>query len=269
MLEHNAYCDGQREEDPDGFFFDGTRAEYDSDCDGDPFANGYLTEDELEFGEDYAPAPYLPGRVVDQIYFLYSVRGYSVKALCAKYRLGSEKVSAIINLKHSEPDMIASGRYTTKVDKVMAQLYDGKFKDEATGASPFENWGPDFDAGVNYTVLRDDQMPDDVTPVRRVVGNVLRIGHHLPRLPVPAKASRLHDSKFVFRSISGRRNNAARAIPLVTSDMDGTLRPATNLEALYRSWETRHWSAADIKGRAGLPFADADAHKPARFRVAP
>ena len=48
IIEHSAYCDGQREEDDDGFFFDNTRPEYDSDCDGDPFSNGYLTEDEYE-----------------------------------------------------------------------------------------------------------------------------------------------------------------------------------------------------------------------------
>ena len=34
-IEHAAYCDGQREEDDDGFFFDNSRPEYDSDCDGD------------------------------------------------------------------------------------------------------------------------------------------------------------------------------------------------------------------------------------------
>lgn len=97
IIEHAAYCDGQREEDEDGFFFDNTRAAYDSDCDGvcqrlvaadttidpgqrafgcwppgqfssspawllpsvifflagDPFTNGYLTEDEYEFPESY------------------------------------------------------------------------------------------------------------------------------------------------------------------------------------------------------------------------
>ena len=37
VMEHAAYCDGQREEDEEGFFFDNTRPEYDSDCDGDPF----------------------------------------------------------------------------------------------------------------------------------------------------------------------------------------------------------------------------------------
>jgi hypothetical protein len=268
ILEHNAYCDGQREEDPDGWFFDGTKAEYDSDCDGDPFANGYLTEDELEFSEDYTPAPYVPGRIVDQIYFLYSVRGYSIKALCSKYRLSSEKISAIINLKFTEPEMVASGRFTTKVDKVLQQLYDDKFLNP-DGSSPHENWKPDFDQGVNYNILQDDQIPDDVVPKKREVGNVLRLGHYLPKVAPPKKAERVHDSKFVFLGVSGRRNNKTRGRPMIVSDFNGDLRPASNRESLYRSWETRHWTVDAVKGKAGMPFADEDADKPAKYYLAP
>lgn len=87
LLEHAAYCDGQREEDEDGFFFDMTRPEYDSECDGDPFSACYLTEDELEFPAEYVPSGYVPARINDQIYFLHAVRGYTVTRLCTKYRL--------------------------------------------------------------------------------------------------------------------------------------------------------------------------------------
>ena len=98
-LEHSAYCDGQREEDPEGFFFDNTRPEYDSDADADPFANNYLTEDELEFREDYAPAPYIPGRVMDAIWFAFSVKKVPIARLVSEFGLPTHRISAIINLK--------------------------------------------------------------------------------------------------------------------------------------------------------------------------
>lgn len=258
ILEHNAYCDGQREEDPDGFFFDQTRPEYDSDCDGDPFSNGYLTEDELEFNDEYQVQPYIPARVYDQIYFLYSVRGYSIKQLCSKYRLGSERVSAIIHLKQTEPEMVATGRFTTKLDAAMCDLYGtnvhfaakpklpGADNTAAANASETaENWKPDFDQGVGYNLLQDDQMPDDVMPIRRTVGNVLRVGHHLPRIPPPAKAARLHDSKFVFRDISGKRAAKPSRGGLIVSDYDGSIRMPTPTEVTYRSWQPRH---TDLEG---------------------
>lgn len=55
ILEHSAYCNKVREADGDGFLFDGTVAPGESECDEDPFTNGYLTEDELVFDEDYVP----------------------------------------------------------------------------------------------------------------------------------------------------------------------------------------------------------------------
>lgn len=74
VFEHMAYCDAQREEDEEGFFFDNTRPEYDSDMDADPFAANYLTEDEFEFPEEYQPAPYIPGRIMDAIWYAHSVK---------------------------------------------------------------------------------------------------------------------------------------------------------------------------------------------------
>lgn len=99
ILEHAAYCDGQREEHPEGFFFDNTRPAYDSDCDGDPFAASYLTEDEIEFPEEYAPSPYIPGRVMDAMWYLYTVKGWPIARIADKYALQTARVSAILNLK--------------------------------------------------------------------------------------------------------------------------------------------------------------------------
>lgn len=55
ILEHDAYCNKVREANPDGFLFDHTVAPGESDCEEDPFANGYLTEDEIMFPEGYTP----------------------------------------------------------------------------------------------------------------------------------------------------------------------------------------------------------------------
>jgi hypothetical protein len=99
ILEHAAYCDGQREEHPEGFFFDNTRPEYDSDCDGDPFAASYLTEDEIEFPDNYTPSPYIPGRVMDAMWYLYTAKRWPIGRIADKYALSTARVSALLNLK--------------------------------------------------------------------------------------------------------------------------------------------------------------------------
>lgn len=273
ILEHSAYCDGQREEDPDGFFFDETRAEYDSDCDGDPFSNGYLTEDEIEFTEDYVPGPYIPGRIVDQIWFLFSVRGYSVHQLSNRYRIASERVSAIIALKKTEPEMIATGRYSAAIDQHFVELYgEGEWKAQAGSQ---ENWAPDYDMGVNYNILRDDQMPDDVYPIIRRGGHVLRKGHVLPKLPQPARDDRLHKSRFAFTDTSAKAKNGmyGKALKIRVSDYNGEVRPASNMEALYRPTQSRYWGVEREKGPNGLPFKEEDAtapvHGPKGFIIPP
>lgn len=274
ILEHNAYCDGQREEDPDGFFFDDTRAEYDSDCDGDPFSNGYLTEDEMEFPEEYQPAPYLPNRIVEQIWFLYSMRGYTVQQLSNRYRVTTEKVSAILALKKTEPEMIAAGMYSNVLEQYLLQIYggDGPWAKEA---SRTENFGPDFDIGVNYNIMQDDQMPDDCYPVIRRGGNILRRGHVLPRIAQPPVSERLHKSKYAFMDVSGDRKNHryGKKLKLRMSDYDGTIRPATNKDLLYRSYEGRYWTMELEKGKNGMPYKDEDAIAPAHgdkgYRIPP
>jgi hypothetical protein len=268
IMEHSIYCNGQREEDADGFFFDYTVPEYDSDCDGDPFSNGYLTEDEMEFDEDYQPDPYIPAKVATNIYFLYTARGYTIKQLSVRYRLSSERVCAMIMVKHREPEMIATGRINRDIDAVLIKLYGTKFAPE-NRFEPSENWRPDFDQGVQATFLADDQMPDDVMPIRRTVGSVLRNRHHFKKVTPPRKDARVHDSKFVFKNISGRVKDKTRPRPMIISDFDGRVRPASNMESLYRSWETRYWTLDEAKGRTGLPFKEEDAHKPADYRLVP
>ena len=97
-------------------------------------------------------------------------------------------------------------------------------------------------------------------------GNILRMGHHLPRLPLVAKADRAaFDSKFVFRDISGRGKVQGKVFnPLITADYDGTTRLATNRETLYRSWEVRYWGITKSSKRSAnlWPFSDEDADKP-------
>lgn len=286
VLEHAAYCDGQREEDPDGFFFDGVVPEYDSECEGDPFSNGYLTEDELEFDESYAPAPFLPGRVADQIHFLATVRRWPMQRLCAAFHISSERVSAVLALKATEAPLVAAGMYTTRVDDMLDQMYGDRFKkpgnassrasrlsrDRDAGAGPAggeDNWRPDFDLGVNYELLKDAQRPDDVYPRTRTHGTALRMGHRLVHRAPPPRKERVHASRFVFLSTSGRSNDKRAGRPMTVAEWDGRVHPATNTDAIYRSWETRYWRLEDAKGSTGMPFADDEADKPASYRVAP
>jgi hypothetical protein len=99
MLEHETYCDIQREAHQEGFFFDNTRPEFDSDEEGDPFANAYLTEDEFEFPEEYKPSPYVPGRVMDAIWYAYTTKKVPIPLLVEQFAMPTHKISAIINLK--------------------------------------------------------------------------------------------------------------------------------------------------------------------------
>lgn len=276
LLEHSAYCDGQREEEPEGFFFDNTRPEYDSDCDGDPFSNNYLTEDEYEFPAEYSPAPYIPGRVMDAIWFAYSVKKTPIARLVEQFGMPTHRLTAIINLKATEPAMKASGRYDERIDAQLSDLYANRFgspgHSEDRMPLPARGYSEPLDLGPKGTMLHDDVEPDEALPPTARArsgsgpGTVLRIGHHgLPRVAAPAKAARVHDSKFVFRDISGRaRNNAKLLNPLVTADFDGSARLASNRETLYRSWETRYWTPARASPASskGWPFADAEEDKP-------
>ena len=171
--------------------------------------------------------------------------------------------------------MRASGRYDERLDAQLTDLYSGRFGSPiakpklsaaeaaaeaaaAASAAPYSE--AKQEAGNSYNLLRDDEDPDAVMPLRAApVGNALRVGHSLPRLPLPPKAARAHDSKFVFRDVSGRGRLGARA-PLVVGDVDGAVRLASNKETLYRSWHTRYWSLAETSkdSTKGWPFADAE-----------
>jgi hypothetical protein len=76
----------------------------------------------------------------------------------------------------------------------------------------------------------------------------------------------------MFRDISGRGSDAAKRNPVLASDYDGSVRFASNIESLYRSWGPRRWTVdkVDRGSTKGRPFADADEHKgPAKWRIAP
>jgi hypothetical protein len=120
--------------------------------------------------------------------------------------------------------------------------------------------------GNSAALLHDDDALDHAMPPRETWrGTQLRQAHKLPTLRAPPRTQRpVHDSKMVFRDISGRGGQHGRLLnPLLVSDYDGACRPATNRETLYRSWVGRYWSIAKAHpGSARMwPFADKDADK--------
>ncbi len=157
--------------------------------------------------------------------------------------------------------------YDEGADAQMEELYRGRFGSRRASSHGQTDWS----VGPQATLLPDDQMPDDVMPKMTRAANLgaLRVGHGLARLPVPPPSSRTHGSKFVFRDISGPRPDAARRNPALTADFSGAVRLATNKEVLYRSWTPRYWSVDKMRGRDGLPYADAEEDKPASFHLPP
>ena len=170
--------------------------------------------------------------------------------------------------------MRASGRYDERLDAQLTDLYSGRFGSpvarpklspaeaaaEAAAAPSTYSEGRQ-ETGNSYLLLRDDEDPGLAMPLRPApVGNALRIGHSLPRLALPPKASRAHDSKFVFRDVSGSSGRREARGQLVVGDVDGAVRPASNRETLYRSWHTRYWSVAQSSRQSskGWPFGDAE-----------
>jgi len=85
VLEHDYWCDKERENMPGGWPipYNPTADEVQEAVSmndeqvqagqgevqlDDPWVNGYLTEDEIMFGEDYKPQPYMPDTVKQQMY---------------------------------------------------------------------------------------------------------------------------------------------------------------------------------------------------------
>lgn len=231
--EHERFVDKQREAFTDGFFFDGTVADYDSETMEDPFANGYLTEDELWFPENYEPTPHVPGHVKDMIYFLYMKRNWSIQQLASKFRMKTARVSVIINLKRTEPEAIAKGQHTEELDALLTEMYASK-----QHRTPKVDDPDSIDEGVHVMMLTDDQLPEDVVPVRPLRGDHVRMNHELPDLARPEKSKRKYKCKFVVKDISGSSNNKRR---LCVRDFDGSIRPNTEREGLYRTWANKHW----------------------------
>ena len=274
IIEHSAYCDGQREEDDDGFFFDNTRPEYDSDCDGDPFSNGYLTEDEYELPESYKPSPYIPGRIMDQMFFLHTrnPQQWPLARLSSHFGVSPERASAMINLKSTEGIHKAAGMYDERLDQQMEDLYRSRFGSRRH--SELESGGKKGDLGVKYDILQDDQTPEDALPVRKMRSSAggLRIGHALARISPPPLEGRVHGVKLFFRDISGSKTDDSKRNPILASDYDGSVRYASNMETLYRSWGKRRWmmKTASKGSKLGYPFSDKEANKgPSTFKIAP
>ena len=231
VLEHEAYVDKVREGETDGFFFDETMAPGESDCDADPFGNGYLTEDEIHFGDDYKVQDYVPGELKQRIYFLYSQKGWDVKRLSQKFGLRTDRVSIIINMKDTEPEMVATGRYRDEADSLMTQMYAGRHE--------FNDPEPSTDQGIHVALLKDNQLPDDVHPVNPATmrGRVVRLPVATPPLEQPAKADRKFNSKFAVLSIGAGGNRRDKCIVV---DYDGSVRQCSEQEHLYRSWTPKY-----------------------------
>ena len=187
--------------------------------------------------------------------------------------------------------MKASGRYNTRLDAQMSDLYSGRFGSPVTAGAADRDAAPadiaaaaeaeadaaaargealpaeDMQLGNSALLLRDDEVPEHATPLLQgVPGHTFRQAHRLPPIAPPPRLKRpVHDSKLVFRDISGRGGQHGRLInPLLVSDWDGACRPASNKETLYRSWVSRYWSIA--RAHAGSskmwPFPDKEEDKP-------
>ena len=168
--------------------------------------------------------------------------------------------------------MKALGAYDEKLDAQLEDLYRGRFGTRDSRGTPVPTEGDgQWDTG-DVAILPDDITLDQAAPLKRGAERMgsLKLGHRLPRLPMPPKDERVHASKFVFLDVSGRGRSQGSRNPPLASSWDGAVRLATNEEALYRSWTPRYWPVESAKGKkTGLPYRDEDKDKPADFRVPP
>jgi len=252
VLEHAAYCNRIREADGEGFLFDQTVLPGESECDEDAFANGYLTEDEMYFPDDYKPAPYIPNSVKQRIYYLFTTKSWDVKRLAERFNMRTERVSAIINLKATEPAMKAQGCYREEADQLLTALYSGKYKSQEKE--------PSYDLGVNVDMMHDDQLPQDVFPrvPSTLQGRIVRMPITLQKIPQPPFSERKHRSKYVLKDISGARTKPS---PAVLVDYDGKRRQCTKKEEAYRSWAHKRYTVKPGTVPGTLVQPDAYAEK--------
>lgn len=193
--------------------------------------------------------------------------------------------------------MKATGRYDERLDQQMDALYANQFGTSMDKTLPEaggmgtdglghvnkmvgrEGWDPSLDMGVKYSLIQDEEDDRVEFPFKRdgegqeYRGHELRLAPGLPkRQPLPRK-ERTYKSKYIFLDVSSERRrtrNSRRANPLLTSDYDGTVRLASNVETLYRSWEPRRWSIRLARDPlTAYPYLDKDANKAADFKLKP
>lgn len=102
-----------------------------------------------------------------------------MKRLADKFGLRTERVSAIINLKATEHEMVATGRYREEVDTLLTQLYGGKSK--------WQEPQPSTDVGIDVMMVQDDAAAPDVAPKipSQLRGKILRTPKFLEKIPQP------------------------------------------------------------------------------------
>ena len=254
-------------EEPDVFGFDATAADDNAiDEDHPLLLGGHVTEDEYYFDEEFEPKAHIPDRLRDHIYFLYTVKGWTQERISTKYRIRKARVSAIINFKRTEPEFLKQGMSAPLLDDLMSEMYGGRFQDlTLTGAdaTPQDETADvdeerNTDQGVQVEMLQDDMDPEDVVPQLPFEVPAVRLNHGLRKVAMPPKSERVMASRYSVTDISGRANSR-RPIRLV--DWDGSVRPATMKEELYRSDVPRYW----IPPRKGVD--EFDFPKNARERI--
>lgn len=259
IIEHETYHSKLGDADSGGGFHDFAMAPYDSESLEDPFYNNFLTEDEYVWPSDYEPQPYVPDSVRQQLYFLWSSKGWSIPKLGAKFKMRTERVSFIINLKRTEPECIAEGKYANELDDAMTQMYG---RDYNFGDKDYQS--EDDNIGLNVNVLKDDQLPDDVVPKMPWKGNVLKTGTNLPPIDLPPKNERKCKHRFAFKDISSGESRDSKVVPFAKKhlmvDHDGTRRVSTKREDLYRSNRARRFIVKrKDSGSNNWPFPDEQA----------
>jgi len=84
-------------------------------------------------------------------YYLFCHEGWDVKRLSQRFGVRSERVAVILNMKRTEEDMKATGRYDDRVDELFSKMYSGRF-------DAFVEKGLSNDQGINLAVLKDEQV---------------------------------------------------------------------------------------------------------------
>lgn len=284
IIEHDMYHQKIADGDSGGAFHDFQVAPYDSECPETPFYNSYLTEDEFTDTGDYldgddgeldslqddagARSPrFIPDRVRNAMYFLWSERGWGLPDIARRFKVSTARASFIINLKRTEPECIAQGTYSEDMDKAIEALADITADYDQGSRDP--EYPEDMDAGLNVAFLKDAQLPDDVVPVKPWRGNALRLGLYIPPADAaPPKSERRHKHPFAIKDISPGQGTEIRLLPYAfrhrVVDYDGTVRQASQVEEIRRTNRARRFFISRKHGHGSnhMPFPDAAANMP-------